>query len=58
MLGVGRGADLIFYGFIVVALMFFLVLYARIKNQQEELTKLARQIAIDQSSRYPQQDDH
>jgi len=44
-LGVGRGADLVFYSWIMVALVVILNLHLRSKKQDAKLTKLAREFA-------------
>lgn len=44
--GVGRGADLLLYGFIVVFLGNALVQQRRSRHIEQEITKLARRLAI------------
>jgi small membrane protein len=46
MLGVGRGADLIFYLFIVISLAAIFNLHLQIRRNHEILTELARSIAL------------
>lgn len=46
LVGVGRGADLIMYVWIVLNLLFVLRLHIKLREQAESLTKLARQIAL------------
>jgi small membrane protein len=46
LVGVGRGADLIFYLFIVVALVAIFNLHLRIRAISEVATELARSIAL------------
>ena len=44
--GVGRGADLIFYIFIVLTLAVVLNIHLRLRSDKEALTELARRLAI------------
>jgi hypothetical protein len=46
VLGVGRGADLILYFFIILTLAIALNLHLKIRSAQETATELARAIAI------------
>jgi hypothetical protein len=46
VLGVGRGADLVLYFFIVLTLAIALNLHLKIRSAQETATELARAIAI------------
>ncbi len=46
MVGVGRGADLIMYIWIVLNLLFILRLHIKLREQSEALTQLARLIAL------------
>ncbi len=46
-LGVGRGADLLFYSCILFFLFIILKLFARIRRLEEKLTELVRQQAKD-----------
>jgi small membrane protein len=45
-LGVGRGADLIFYCFIIAFCYLVLLLYAKIKKLEQQLAELARRQAL------------
>ena len=45
-LGVGRGADLIFYAFLPASISMFLHLYRRNRQLDERVTMLVRHIAI------------
>lgn len=44
--GVGRGADLVMYIWIVLNLFLILRLHIKLREQSEALTKLARQITL------------
>jgi len=44
--GVGRGADLIFYCFIVFTLLAIFNIHLRLRAEKEQLTELARAIAL------------
>lgn len=44
--GVGRGADLIMYIWIVLNLLFILRLHIKLREQSEALTQLARRITL------------
>ena len=46
MLGVGRGADLMFYFFIIFALFHFASTAATIRRMQRDLTRLAQAVAL------------
>lgn len=46
-LGIGRGADLLIYLFIIVGLFYAVSLRARIKRNEEQITSLVRRIALD-----------
>lgn len=46
-LGIGRGADLLVYLFIVVALFYAVSLMARIKRLERQMTALVRRQALD-----------
>ena len=54
-LGVGRGADLLFYVCILLFLFFVLKLFSRIRRLEKKLTEIIRKDAIDEeaSSRPP-----
>jgi hypothetical protein len=45
-LGVGRGADLLFYSCILFFLFIILKLFARLRRLEEKMTELVRQQAI------------
>src|SRR5215213_5296181 len=45
-LGVGRGADLVFYLFIVAFCYLILLVYAKIKKLEQQLAELARRQAL------------
>lgn len=44
--GVGRGADLVVYIWIVLTLLFIVRLHLKLREQSEALTQLARRIAL------------
>jgi len=46
LVGIGRGADLILYIWIVVNLFLILRLHIKLREQSEAFTKLARQFAL------------
>lgn len=48
MVGIGRGADLIIYLWILVSLFLILKLHIKIRQQSEALTSLARHFALGQ----------
>jgi hypothetical protein len=48
-LGVGRGADLIFYIWMLVSVFMFLMIYVKLLALNRALTKIARHIALTQS---------
>ena len=45
-LGIGRGADLVLYCAVVVMLVGFLLVYARLRRLRREVTLLVRHLAI------------
>jgi small membrane protein len=45
-LGVGRGADLVFYLFIVAFCYLMLLVYAKIKRMERQMAELARKQAL------------
>ena len=45
-LGIGRGADLMFYFFIIFALFHFATTAATIRRMQRELTRMAQTLAL------------
>jgi|GraSoi2013_100cm_1033763.scaffolds.fasta_scaffold18393_3 hypothetical protein len=51
-MGVGRGADLLFYCFILLAMTAILNLHLRLRAQQDMITALTRAIALS-NPRYP-----
>jgi hypothetical protein len=44
--GIGRGADLVFYAWVVISLLIMLNLHLKLRAQMELITVLAREIAI------------
>ena len=48
LVGVGRGADLLFYGTIMVLLGYMATSYVRFRELEHRFTKLARRIALDE----------
>jgi len=46
LLGIKRGADLVFYCAVVVMLIGFLIVYIRMRRLQREITLLVRHLAI------------
>jgi small membrane protein len=46
--GIGRGADLILYVWLVISLILFLDLHLKLRSQTEIITTLARELAIAQ----------
>ena len=46
LLGIGRGADLVFYCAVVVMMVGFVMIYARLRRIRRELTLLVRHMAI------------
>ena len=49
LVGVGRGADLVMYVWIVVNLLLVLRLHLKLRDQSETLTKIARHIALNEA---------
>jgi len=49
-LGIGRGADLMFYFFIVFCLFHFATTAATLRRMQRDLATLAQQVALDDAS--------
>jgi small membrane protein len=45
-IGVGRGADLIFYCWVVISLVMILNLHFRIRHQTDQITELVRQLSL------------
>lgn len=48
-LGIGRGTDLVLYGFIVCFLLFVASTYQRFRLTETSLTRLSRRIALDEA---------
>jgi len=46
-LGIGRGADLLFYLFIIVSLFYVVATRSRIHRMEQQITRLVQQNAID-----------
>ena len=46
LLGIGRGADLLFYLFIIVSLFYSAAMNSEIKRLKRQMTTLVREIAI------------
>lgn len=46
MIGVGRGADMIFYIWILVSMLALVALYFGFNRQNKQITKLARAMAL------------
>src|SRR5579864_3002217 len=46
VLGVGRGADLIFYCWVLISIALFLSLHFKFRQQSQQLTDLVRKTAI------------
>lgn len=53
IIGVGRGADLIFYMWILISMLVILMIYLKFISVNRIITEFARQIAIDRA-RFPQ----
>lgn len=51
LLGIGRGADMIFYSGLMIAAALFLGIYVRLQAQTTMLTELVRSLAIAQAQR-------
>jgi hypothetical protein len=49
-LGVGRGADLVFYTSIMIFWFVILKLYARIRRLEQTITRIVRKDALDEAS--------
>jgi hypothetical protein len=45
-IGIGRGADLVFYLFIIVSLFYFVSVNAEIRNLRKQITELSRSLAL------------
>jgi hypothetical protein len=55
LLGVGRGADVVLYVFVLAFLATSFALYTRIRRQQQEITRLVRHLAIEGARRGSQE---
>ena len=51
VLGIGRGADLIYYTWIILSLAFFINIHLKLRQNLNLVTQLARQIAIVEAER-------
>ena len=51
-LGVGRGADLVFYTSILIFWFVIIKLYARIRNMEQKFTEMIRKNAIEEAKDY------
>jgi hypothetical protein len=49
--GIGRGTDLVLYGFIVCFMVFMASSAQRHRHMEESLTRLARRVALDETPR-------
>lgn len=49
--GVGRGSDLVVYTWVVISLLMLLNLHLKLRAQMEEITRLARSIALSEAAR-------
>ena len=47
LLGIGRGADLLFYLFVVASLFYAVATRSRIRRMEKQITTLVRQNALD-----------
>ena len=47
--GIGRGADLVFYGLVIAFLGFVVTTFKRFRTMETRYTRLARRIALDES---------
>lgn len=57
-MGIGRGADLVFYTAVVVMMIGFWMIYTRLRQLRRHLTLLVRQLAILEGQRsHPQEAD-
>ena len=56
-MGVGRGADLVLYCFVVLMMAAVLNLHLRLRSDRETITELARAIAI-LTARVPEKDEN
>jgi len=51
VLGIGRGADMVFYLAIPISAAFFLGIHVRLQDQQDMITELVRNLAITDARR-------
>lgn len=51
VLGIGRGTDLVLYVFILAGFVAFFATYLRFRRVDEQMTKIVRQIAIENAAR-------
>ena len=56
VLGIGRGADLVFYLSILFMFVAFFITYLRFRRVDEQLTKLVRHLAIRDAEKRPDDD--
>lgn len=47
LLGIGRGADLLFYLFIIASLFYAVATRSRLRRMEQQITQLVRQNALD-----------
>lgn len=57
LVGIGRGADLVLYTFVVVALFNHVSLVSRMRGLERQLTQLVRTIAVDEPQAVPQRQE-
>jgi hypothetical protein len=50
LVGVGRGTDLVLYGFVIASLFVWIGFYRRLHEMEERFVDLARQIALGQTT--------
>ena len=53
LVGVGRGSDLLLYGLIVFVFATMASTYRRFRAMEQQITELARRIAVDQALQQP-----
>ncbi|HEY0216238.1 MAG TPA: DUF2304 domain-containing protein [Cellulomonas sp.] len=51
--GVGRGTDLLLYGLIIAFLLYMVTTYRRFRELEQQITLLARRIAVDEAAPRP-----
>lgn len=51
LLGIGRGADLLFYCWVVISLILLLNLHLKLRIQNERLTALVRSLALNEAKK-------